>query len=270
MPQFTVIIPCHNQGRFLEDCLESVVAQTKRAHEIIVLNDGSTNADAEIIEKVAARYPVRLLTNKTAHGLPDARNQAIAAATTDYILPLDADDKIASHYLELARDVISANPDADIICGNGEYFGKDKGATRFPPYTPARMLLDNCIPAAAIFKKSDWLTAGGYRTIFREGWEDWDFFLTLLERGATYHHIDSVVFHYRRHALNITKSIDRNPEQKMRLYRLLLEQHPVFIEKFSKDALLLYYAERCRHRAFNKNPMIAFSRKLLRIFGKIP
>ena len=267
----SVIIPCHNQGEYIKECLASVRAQTCPPKEIIIVDDGSTHPVTATAPKCLPNHPaMRIMRNATAQGLPAARNKAISECTADYILTLDADDKIARDYLELAADIIAKNPDDVIICGDGMYFGESKGPTHFPDFSPARMLVDNCIFSAAIFKKSGWLAAGGYNALFREGWEDWDFYLSLLENGAAYHHINKPVYYYRRHATNKTKSIDKNMELKTRLYKTLLGRHPRYLEKFAGESLLFCHTERNRHRALGRNPLMALSRKILRTFGKVP
>jgi glycosyltransferase involved in cell wall biosynthesis len=271
MLDISVIIPCHNQGAFLRECVDSVLAQTLAPKEIIIVDDGSScPLTAGVLRAMAPHPKIRILSNSPAEGLPAARNRGISANTASHVLPLDADDKIAANYLEWVMDALSKNPGIGLVCGDGHYFGKRVGPTAFPRFSHARMLLDNCIFSAAVFRKSDWERAGGYKTQFREGWEDWDFYMTLLENGAVYHHIDKLVYYYRRHSHNMTAAIDKNPGRKNKLYAMLLERHPAFIQRHAGEALMLYFMDRSRQRAFNQHPLVASCRRLLRLFRQYP
>jgi glycosyltransferase involved in cell wall biosynthesis len=251
--------------------VESVLAQTFTPREIIIVDDGSSCPRAADALRALSRHPrIRILANKTAEGLPAARNKGISASVSTHVLPLDADDKIAANYLEWAVEALSKNPGIGLICGDGCYFGRKSGPTVFPKFSHARMLLDNCIFSAAVFGKSDWEKAGGYKTQFREGWEDWDFYMTMLENGAVYHHIGKPVYYYRRHSRNMTTSIDKDPGRKKRLYAMLLAGHAGFLQEHAAGALMLGLEERHRQRTFNQHLLIAFCRKLLRFLKQYP
>src|SRR3990167_2888452 len=89
--KISVIIPSYNQASYLPDAIESVLTQKVAPHEIIVVDDGSTDGSLEIARKYAVKVIVQV--NK---GLPSARNTGIMNATGDYILPLDAEIRRAS------------------------------------------------------------------------------------------------------------------------------------------------------------------------------
>ena len=122
MPKVSVVIPCFNHGRYLEEAVSSVLEQTFGDYEIIVVNDGST--DPFTVDLLKNYHPQKTRTLHTENqGLPTARNTGIAAATGDYILPLDADDKIGSEYLEQAVRVMDEQPNIGIVYCEAAYFG---------------------------------------------------------------------------------------------------------------------------------------------------
>src|SRR4051794_26342282 len=105
MPKVSVVIPCFNQGQFVDEAVASVLAQTCRDFEIIIINDGST--DEATNRKLAAYEHPKVQVIRTANqGAAGARNTGIDASSSPYILPLDADDKIAETYLEKALAVL--------------------------------------------------------------------------------------------------------------------------------------------------------------------
>ena len=98
----SIIVPCYNQAQYLDECLQSVLEQTYPHWECIIINDGSPDNT----EKVAQEWVVKDTRFKYIYkengGLSSARNAGIEIADGEFILPLDADDKISAHYLKLA------------------------------------------------------------------------------------------------------------------------------------------------------------------------
>ncbi len=107
--KISVIIPVYNGEKWVTQCIENVLCQSYKDLEVIVVDDGSTDATAEI----ASRYPVKLIRQAN-KGLSGARNTGIDASTGDYIHFMDVDDCINLHYYERMAE---AAEDADIVCG---------------------------------------------------------------------------------------------------------------------------------------------------------
>ena len=121
MPVVSVVIPCFNQGSFLDESIGSVLAQTFEDFEIIVVDDGSTDAvSMQAFESF--HYPKARLIRSKNQGLPAARNLAISHATGRYILPLDCDDKIAPSYLAKAV-ALPASDDPAVVEKRSYYLG---------------------------------------------------------------------------------------------------------------------------------------------------
>ncbi len=113
-PAVSVIVPVHNSVRFLTECLESILLQSFRDFELICVNDGSTDASAEILECFAqADCRVRILTQPQS-GAGAARNNAIQVARGKYLVFVDSDDKIDQNFLKLLHTTAEANK-ADVV-----------------------------------------------------------------------------------------------------------------------------------------------------------
>ena len=97
-PKLSIIIPLYNKEEYVERCVESVLSQDFTNYELIIVNDGSTDKSAAIIEKIFSDSSLRLISlpNK---GVSVARNRGLREATGEYILFIDADDYISPHYL---------------------------------------------------------------------------------------------------------------------------------------------------------------------------
>ena len=113
--KISVIIPVYNGERYIAQCLENVLCQSHRDLEIIVVDDGSTDATAA----TAARYPSVRVISQPNGGLSVARNKGIEAATGEYIHFLDVDDLLNGSYYERMADAITP-------CGNEAPIGESK------------------------------------------------------------------------------------------------------------------------------------------------
>ena len=89
--KFSVIVPVYNTQEYLKRCIESVLNQTYKNYEIILINDGSTDNSLEILKKYESNSKVKIITQKN-HGLSYTRNVGISHATGDYVILLDSDD----------------------------------------------------------------------------------------------------------------------------------------------------------------------------------
>src|SRR5262245_6150649 len=119
--RISVIIPCHNAGRWIADTLRSVAAQTYPAHEVIVIDDAST--DNSIAEVGRSGVPVTLL-HVVARNAAAARNAGIEAASGDWIALLDADDVWYPNHLARAVELLSNSDDVALMC-NHDWIGLD-------------------------------------------------------------------------------------------------------------------------------------------------
>lgn len=221
-PEVSIVIPCFNQGEFVAEALESVLAQSFGDYEIIVVDDGSTDP-ATVAVLDALDYPKTRLLRTNNQGLASARNNGIGEASGVYILPLDADDRIGREYLEKASGVLDQHPEVGFVYCLAELFGASRGKFYLNSASLEEMLLDSRIFCSAMFRKSDWVAAGGYNPNMVYGWEDWDFWLSLFELGKKPHLIEEVMFNYRVKPESMIRSM--TIEQKIAMHRQLAENH---------------------------------------------
>lgn len=222
MPKVSVIIPCYNQGAYVAEALDSVLAQPCRDFEIIVVNDGSTDPETRAILERLERPATRVIHTAN-QGLAAARNNGIAQAAGQYILPLDADDRIGPGYLEKGAAVLDRHPEVGFVYCLARLFGAKRGMFYLNRGGLGDMLLDSRVFCSALFRKADWEAAGGYNSNMRHGWEDWDFWLSLLEQGKSPYLIPEVLFHYRVKAGSMIRSM--TPEQRLAMQLQLFENH---------------------------------------------
>jgi glycosyltransferase involved in cell wall biosynthesis len=222
--KISVIVPCYNQGEFLDEALDSIFQQTYTNWECIVVNDGSTDKTNFIAEKWStkdARF--RLLDLSKNYGLSAARNKGIESGTGDFILPLDADDKISIDYLEKAIGIFNQHLTVKVVYGKAEYFGLMNGTWLLPKFNYKELLLSNSIFCSSVFRKSAWLAAGGYDETMKSGMEDWDLWIRILSNNNEVFFIGETVFYYRKRSnsmlLSLYEDLRKINEIKLYVYK---------------------------------------------------
>jgi glycosyltransferase involved in cell wall biosynthesis/ADP-heptose:LPS heptosyltransferase len=215
-PLVSVIVTCYNYGRFLGEAVESVMAQTFRDFEIVVVNDGSTDNSAEVAQQLVERHgdPCRIrLINQPNSGQPAAaRNAGIAVALGELILPLDADDKIAPTFLEKTVAALQATPEAGVAYTHIQHFGTLQSVYPSGAFHAEILARDNVLPYASLYRRRLWEEAGGYRLNVR-GYEDWDFWLSLAEKGVIGRLVPEPLFLYRKHSASLLGTANERRNQ---------------------------------------------------------
>ena len=108
-PRVSVVVTCHDLGRYLDEAIDSVLAQTFDDFEIVVVDDGSTDPDTVALLADYARPKTRVV--RMAHGgLPAAKNRGVAETTGEYVCCVDADDRLAPVYLARSVAALAADP----------------------------------------------------------------------------------------------------------------------------------------------------------------
>ena len=131
----SIIVPCYNQGNYLNDSLQSVLNQTHASWECIIVDDGSTDETKDIASKWVEKDSRFKYVYKSNEGLCAARNSGIIIATGDYILPLDADDKISENYIKLALLEFEKNNNLKVVYCNALKFGLINEKWKLPDYS---------------------------------------------------------------------------------------------------------------------------------------
>ncbi len=222
-PAIGVVIPCYNQGSTLDEAVDSVFAQTRGDFEILVVDDGSTDPQTRRLLADYRRPRTRVVRTEN-RGLPAARNTGIRLAANPYICALDADDRLASTWFEKALEVLESDPSVSFVSHWLRTFGDEEWE-----WTPERCdlpaLLDmNTVNGAALVRREDLEAAGLYDESWRDGCEDWDLWLTMVERGYRGVIVPEVLFHYRRRPGSMSREMNR-PRRQLELFRRLIDEH---------------------------------------------
>jgi len=184
MPKVSVIVPCYNQACYLTEALQSVLEQTYQDWECIIVNDGSPD-DTEAVAKAWCTKDSRFhYLKKENGGLSSARNAGIGISEGEYILPLDADDKIGKEFIKKVLSILQTDRTIMAVNSVVQYFGLENSKIELQGGSMYDFMFQNRSTATALFRKIDFLRIGGYDETFKRGYEDWDFWLRLLKKGG--------------------------------------------------------------------------------------
>lgn len=242
-PLVTVVIPCYNYGGYLDEALQSVRNQTFMNHEIIIVDDGSTDPlTVDKLKEIASRKipGVRVIHQANA-GVSSARNHGITEGRGKYICCLDADDLLEPRYLEKNLSILERE-NVDVCYSYFQVFGDAEWIARPGRFDIEVLKTRNCACVAAVFKKSIWEKVGGYNPNMKGGYEDWDFWISVAEQGAQGAVIPEPLFKYRRHGR--TMLVDAEEKHNL-LYAQIRKNHP---RLFSKNR---YIKRKITYRVIN-------------------
>jgi glycosyltransferase involved in cell wall biosynthesis len=207
----SVVIPCYNQAHYLGEAIESVLSQSYRNFEIVVVDDGSTDNTSE----VASHYEGVRLVRQENRGLSEARNTGIRHSDGEYVVLLDADDRLLPRALEAGLECFDAHSECALVAGHSNIIGGDGSFRRVLKYeSPDRDhyvgLLEYCNippPASAMFRTSVFETVGGFASGV-DASADYEMYLRVA-RHFPLRRYDEAVADYRMHGENITRNSGR-------------------------------------------------------------
>lgn len=217
MNKVSVIIPCYNAGEFLEDAVQSALAQTWQNLEVVIVDDGSTDPTTLRLLEEASWPRTRILHQQNA-GPASARNYAVREADGCYILPLDADDTIEPTYVEKAAAVLDVRSEVGCVYCKATKFGAEQGPWNLPVYTLRELVIDNVIFVTSLYRKADWKSVGGYNERLRHGVEDYDFWVKIVHLGREVVQLNEPLFNYRIQEISRTSSFQEGRANVVETY----------------------------------------------------
>lgn len=198
-------------GEFLQETLDSVSSYpNKNDYEIIIVNDGSTDEKTIMLLSILKSEGYFIL-NQDNQGLAKARNNGIKLAKGNYILPLDADNKLRHDFISESIRILDENEDIDVVYGNRQHFDEDNQLVIVPDFNFPLLCEKNYIDACACFRKEIWNKVEGYdEQMPIMGYEDWDFWLRISINGAKFHRLNFVSFDYRVRGNSMINNTNQN------------------------------------------------------------
>jgi len=221
--RIAVVIPCFNDGLLLDEAVASV--QEAEHVELVVIDDCSTDGEtAEITDRLRSEG-VRVVRHDVNRGLSEARNTGLQVTSAPYVFPLDADDLAVSGALGGMADRLERETTASVCYGDYLEFGTHEIVRAVPPtLDPFRIAVTNEYPVTALHRRATLEEIGGWRTL-GAGYEDWDLWMALAERGdsGAYFGAGALTFRKRFHG---SRMLTRARRDHRELYRNLRAGHP--------------------------------------------
>jgi glycosyltransferase involved in cell wall biosynthesis len=207
-PLVSVVVPCWNQGSYLAEAIESVLAQRYPEVELTVVDDGSEDNSYE----VAARYPGVRRLRQSNSGVAVARNRGLVESSGDFVVFLDADDRLLPHALEVGMGELLAAPEAAFAAGRPRDIGRTgkvirEAAQPLVSRDHYLKLLEECFiwsGSSVVYRRAPLEAVGAFNED-RIAADDYELYLKLARDYPVVCH-DRIVTEYRRHGSNTTRN----------------------------------------------------------------
>jgi len=236
--QIAVVITCYGLGRTLPEALDSVLAQTAPAHEVVVVDDGSTDAfTLQVLARIEQHEP-RVRVIRAEHGgAAHARNVGIGATSAPFVVLLDGDDVFEPTYLEQASALLREREDLAFVCCALQAFGRATYRWKPPAYTVAEALgRGACGHISTVFRRELWSEGPGFDPSL-PAYEDVDFWLGALRRGLRGVILDEALVRYRvRHGSRYHSAVVRDAYLPAK--RMLIDKHLAASRARGEDVLV--------------------------------
>lgn len=222
---FSIITPSFNQGRFLPDCVESVLTQEGVGFEHIVTDAGSTDDTKSVLE----RYPHLQWSSEADQGMSDGINKGFRKAAGDWVMWLNCDDYLLPGALAKVEAHARLHPDADVIHGDCVFVDVKRNPLRRKYDTPVDewdlLFVGCCIPSTATFYHRRILEAGHLLDITYRNCMDWEYYLRLMRSGFRFSYLPEALAAFRWHDESTTQQYwSRMMEEGLRCQRNHIRQ----------------------------------------------
>ncbi|MDE7334369.1 MAG: glycosyltransferase family 2 protein [Lachnospiraceae bacterium] len=235
------VVTSFNQKSMIYEAVHSLCCQKAKPKRIIIVDDGSTDEiSVSILNEIEADCNISvplLVIRQPNSGVSAARNAGIRKTQSPFVLVLDGDDSLSPSFIEEVGKVLCENPSMTAASSWMHTFGVLDAIVRPSGGDITVFLSRNCCPATHIFRREAWEQCGGYDEAMRSGFEDWDFFLSMLESSPdTYIGIvESPLINYRTSPVS---SNMKSMEKRLALMRYLIEKHINIYKEHVSDAIL--------------------------------
>jgi glycosyltransferase involved in cell wall biosynthesis len=210
LPQATIVTPFFDTGRIFHETARSVLAQSFQQWEWLIVNDGSTDAEAlAVLEAYRGRDPrIRVIDHACNRGPGAARNTAFSAAQTPYVVQLDSDNLLEPTAIEKWLWYLESHPEDAFVKGFTVGFGAAHYLMRRGFHNGRAFLSDNQVDVTGAIRRGVHQAVGGYDESIREGLEDWEFWLRSANHGHWGGTVPEFLDWYRRRASHADRWAD--------------------------------------------------------------
>jgi glycosyltransferase involved in cell wall biosynthesis len=238
-----VVVTAFDQGELVVEAVESVERQSVRVADVIVVDDGSTDVGSlRALARLDRRGQARVV-HRSNGGVSAARNTGLAALRTELAVVLDGDDRLAPTFVEETAAVLETNSDVVAASSWLQMHGIAQAIARPTGGRALDFLHRNACPSAVLLRRDHWQRSGGYDEQMRGGFEDWDFFLSLLAPGGRIDIVPAPLVEYRTAPASLNM---RSMNQRLDLYGRIIDKHRPLFDRHLREVLLAQEAASMR------------------------
>jgi glycosyltransferase involved in cell wall biosynthesis len=233
MPEVSVIIPTFNRAHMIEKAIFSVLRQTYKDLELIIVDDGSVDDTPRMVAKINDDR-LTYFRHEKQKGAAEARNTGVTASSGRFLAFLDDDDEWLPDKLDLQMEVFGSNPEIGMVY-TGYYYVNAENNEIFREFHPKmkgrlddRLLMENCVgtTSTAVIRKDCFEKVGGFDVCLR-GSQDWDLWIRIAEEYPI-EYVARPLVKFLNHDLRITHNLGSKIQGKE---RLLEKIHPLIKDK---------------------------------------
>lgn len=228
-PIVSFVVTCHNKARYIEPCLNSIVAQNYRPLEVVVCENGSKDGSKAIVEKFE-KYPFfKCVYHPEKMGLAKAFNTALKKVSGDWVIKLDGDDVDKPNHVQLLIKEARKNPNADMLFGDLEEIdSKGNVIAQISGYGGLENIFHRCsiAHATALIKKDIYDELGGYDEKVKFS-DDWELMIRIVKAGKKCLYVGETGHQWRRayDSKSLTSIFKVNSEERKRDHSYIFRKH---------------------------------------------
>lgn len=243
----TVIIPSYNSAAYLLEALQSLPIELPLIKEVIIVDDGSTDAAAKAQLKALKGSPKLKILEKKNGGPASARNFGISQATSPYIFFLDSDNIATKAYLEEAAEILNQHNAVGVVYGNPVFFGDRVGSFKSQPMDKDLLLHENFIDMCTMVRKEVFDEVG----LLDEhplvlGHEDWELWIRVAQSRWQFYHIDKELFKYRQRKNSLIQQANEGDKRYQFLKYIFIKHSALYFDCFT------YYKKKYREYEYDR------------------
>ncbi|WEK37594.1 MAG: glycosyltransferase [Candidatus Pseudobacter hemicellulosilyticus] len=236
----SIVVPYYNTGKYIRETIENIYQVNYPQTEIIVVNDGSDDAESIANIILLQKEFNFTLIHQDNKGLAEARNTGIRNASGEFIAFLDADDKVHPDFYKRGIDLLHIYKNISFVSSWVNYFDGTKGIWPTQSPEPPFLLLHNMINAGFVCRREDYYHFGMNDSHFEYGLEDYESNISLLKNGRRGIVIPEPLYYYRIHQESMSRGF--NEANQLYLYRLMSNKHADFYQQYGVELFNLLLA----------------------------